>query len=897
KARGGTNTGVVTPIAAWTFDGDTRDSMGGLHGELQGGAQIKKGRLVLDGKGAFLRTAPLERSLLEKTLEAWVSTSSLEQRGGGVMTVESPDGAVFDAIVFAEKEPRKWTVGSDNYRRSKNLDGPDESAGAGELVHVAIVYRADSSVALYRNGAAYGTAYTPSGDGAGLHTFDAKSARVIFGMRHTGGGNPFFAGEIDEAHLYDRALSPEEIKASFTAGPGLVSADSIARTLSPETRAERDRLTAEIAQQREKVQKEFPDYADRDAARARTLAAMVEAEKDENHPLNLWQNLRGKSGDAFVSEWSALVKRKSDNAAANKKSNSEMFKPGWDFRGDEIQQWFFQGINPPEALAHPGEFCIEPEGDRIFTGLFPAGVFSHRLSQKHNGVLPSPRFKVTTDSISVRVIGGKGARVRLIVDNYPIGQGAIFPQADLKSDKPTWVRLDTAYRKGSMAYLEFATAEDVTSRDRSPPGAGGRSFFGVERVVFHDGKNPPAEEITPVTLAIEGDAPKSPAELAQRLGVQLADAVAAWRKDSLSEEQRVFLEAFLRGGLLPSMLRDVPTVASQVSEFRRLEGEIPVPRRVPGVREAAGYDSPLLSRGDHLKPMEPVPRAYLQLVSSHPYSTVQSGRLELANDIASASNPLTARVMVNRVWHYLFGRGLVATVDNFGRLGEKPTHPELLDFLAAKFVEKEWSSKELIRYLVTTRAYQMSAESSGRALELDPSNELLSHMRVRRLEAESIRDSLLAVSGRLDPAMFGAGANALAPPAEQKRRSVYLTIRRNFLSPFLEAFDAPKPFSTLGRREATNVPAQSLALLNDPFVIEQANQWGASIISVESNPDARVRRMFEMAFARPPGDLELAGSRAFLDDLLREQGAGKENLVWRDFGQSLFNLKEFIYIR
>ena len=899
QTRGVTNPGdfAALPMAAWTFDGDARDSLGGLHGELQGGAVISNGRLILDGKGAFLRTAPLERPLTEKTLEALVAPANLDQRGGGVFSVESQDGVVFDAIVFAEKEPRKWTVGSDGYRRGKNLDGPDESARPGELVHLAIVYRTNHGIALFRNGIAYGAAYTPSGESATLRTFDAKSARVILGMRHTGGGNPFFAGEIEEARLYDRALATNEIKASFEAGQGLVLPAAISKALTPEQRAARDQLLVEITSQRDALQNQFPDYAERDAARNRTLAAFEDALKNENHPLNVWQQLRGKSGDAFAAVWKELAQRETEKVAARKKSNAETFRPAWDFRGEGVKQWFLYGINPPEALARPGEFAIEPEGERIFNALLPVGVFSHRLSQKHNGVFASPRFKVASDSISVRVLGGKGARVRLIVDNYPIGVGAIFPQADLKSDAPTWIRLDTGYRKGAMAYLEFATAEDVTSRDRSQPGAGGRSFFGVERVVFHDGKTTPGEEITPLTVTLGGEVPKSPDELASRFGDQLADAVAAWRNDSLTEEQRLFLDAFLRSGLLPGSLKELPAVASLVADYRRLEAEIPTARRAPGMVEAMAYDAPLLSRGDYLKPMETIPRAYLELVSSHPFTTPASGRLELANEIASATNPLTARVLVNRVWHHLFGRGLVATVDNFGRLGEKPSHPELLDFLAAKFVEQGWSSKELIRYLVTTRAYQMSSASSARAKEIDPSDELLSHARVRRLEAESIRDSLLAVSGRLDQAMFGPGANALAPPADQKRRSVYLTVRRNFLSPFLEAFDAPKPFSTLGRRETTNVPAQSLALLNDPFVIEQATQWAKSVLATESDADARVRRMFEMAFTRLPSDTELAGSRAYLADLAREQGAGKDNLVWRDFAQSLFNLKEFIYVR
>ncbi len=887
---------VAMPMAAWTFDGDARDVVGGLHGELHGGAVIRNGRLILDGKGAFLRTAPLERPLREKTLEAWVTLSSLDQAGGGVITVESQDGGIFDSIVFAEKEPRQWTVGSDFYRRSQNLDGPKESAKPGELVHLVIVYRTNHSIALFRNGAAYGGAYTPSGENATLRTFTEKSARVVLGMRHTGGGNAFLAGEIEEARIYERALSAREIKAWFDAGPGLVAAAEIARALTPEQRTERQQLVANIASRRAALEKEFPDHEKRDAARTRVLLAIESAEKDSNQPLHPWAIVRNKSGREFTNAWQAFASRHREELAARRRFNNENFKPAWDFRGDDVELWFRHGANPPEGITRPGEFSIEPDGDRVLVGLLPAGVITHRLSQKHHGIFASPRFRITNDNISVRVVGGKGAGVRLVLDNYPLGQGSIYPGTDLNSDAPTWVRLDVAYRKGSMAYLEFATREEVTSRNRAPSGPGGRSFFGIERVVFHDNKATPKEETTPHALVLKSAAPGSTTDLAKQLSARLNECIIAWRKNSLSEEQRVFLDAFVRAGLLPVTLKDLPEASSLVTEFRRLESNIPEARHAPGVLETVGHDAPLLSRGDHLKPLSPVPRGYLELLSSRPYATQQSGRLELAHDIASAENPLTARVLVNRIWHHLFGRGLVATVDNLGRLGEKPSHPELLDFLATRFIEQGWSSKELIRYLVTTRAYQMSSDASARAREMDPDNQLLSHARLRRLEAESIRDSLLALSGRLDSSMFGPGANALAPANGQRRRSVYLTVRRNFLSPFLETFDAPRPFSTLGRRETTNVPAQSLALLNDPFVLEQAAQW-AVITMREADPNLRVRRMFEAALARPPSDAELAASRGYLADLAREHGAENDRLIWSDFAQSLFNLKEFIYIR
>jgi hypothetical protein len=899
RLRGVTNAnqGSARPMAAWTFDGDARDSVGGLNGELVGGAFVRDGRLIVDGKGAYLRTAPLDRPLREKTLEIWVASANLDQRGGGVITVQSEDGAVFDSIVFAEKEPRRWVAGSDGFRRSRNLDGPAETAAAGALVHLVAVYRTNHSIALFRDGAAYGAAYTPSGDGTTLRTFEPQSARVLLGMRHTGGGSPFFAGEIEEARLYDRALEPDEVAASFRAGPGLISPDAIAQALTPDQRAVREGRLAEIADLRRVFAQRYPDYAERDAERIRQNSAFGVATKDGTHPLGVWSRLSTHAAESFAGEWRALSAKQNEESAERRKSNADTFRPAWDFAGKGADGWFRYGANPPEVVTRPGEFTVQPEGERILAGLLPAGVFSHRLSERHNGVFASPRFKVSSDRISVRVVGGKGARIRLITDNYPIGQGNIFPQANLNSDAPTWITLDTAYRRDSTAYLEFATAEDVTSRDRSPAGPGGRSFFGVERVVFHDGQQPPMEEANASTGLFEAGPPASAEDLSKRIGDRLVQAVEAWRRESLSEGDRLFLDAFIRSGQLPTSLAELPAVATDVLEYRRLEGEIPLPRRVPGVMEGTAYDAPLLSRGDHRKPMDPVPRGYLPLIDSHPYATQGSGRLELANDIADPGNPLTSRVLVNRIWHCLFGRGLVGTVDNFGRLGETPSHPELLDFLALRFIEHGWSSKELIRCLVTTRAYQLSSTASERAGQVDPSDEWLSHARVRRLEAESIRDSLLAISGRLDSAMFGPGSDALAPPAEQRRRSVYLTVKRNFPSPFLETFDAPKPFTTLGQRDATNVPAQSLALLNDPFVVEQAAQWAVSMLGAESDPDARVRRMFEIAFARPPDDGELALCRTYLDDLAKDPHGGEAERVWRDFGQSLFNLKEFIYLR
>ena len=248
-----------------------------------------------------------------------------------------------------------------------------------------------------------------------------------------------------------------------------------------------------------------------------------------------------------------------------------------------------------------------------------------------------------------------------------------------------------------------------------------------------------------------------------------------------------------------------------------------------------------------------------------PYETPLSGRRALARDMFRADNPLSRRVMVNRIWHHVFGEGLVRTPDNFGRLGEKPSHPKLLDHLARRFEKSGYSIKEMIRYLVTSYTWKASSTPSDKASALDPDNRFLSHAHVRRLEAEAIRDTLLAVSGGLDQeTMYG-------PPVRGNtaRRSVYLRVKRNDLDPFLSTFDAPVPASTKGRRDVTNVPGQSLTLLNDAFVIRMANEWADSL---KSTPESdRIPTMFLQSMGRLPSARETAAARQFLDRSLKEQ--------------------------
>jgi hypothetical protein len=310
---------------------------------------------------------------------------------------------------------------------------------------------------------------------------------------------------------------------------------------------------------------------------------------------------------------------------------------------------------------------------------------------------------------------------------------------------------------------------------------------------------------------------------------------------------------------------------------------------------------------------EIVPRRFLEALAGPRGLTVGrgSGRLELARQMTDpVLNPLLARVMVNRIWQHVFHRGIVASVDNFGVLGERPTHPELLDYLADQFIQQGWSIKQLVRTLVLSRTYRMSTRASEASEQADPQNLWLHRMRIHRLEGEAIRDAMLAVSGQIDPRMYGPsipvyltefqqgrGRPASGPLDGDGRRSVYLAVRRNFLSPLLLTFDTPIPFSTVGRRAVSNVPAQALLGLNDPFVHQQAERWAVRVLGTVASPEQRIVGMYQSAFARPPTAFESAACLDFLQRQARlYSGKPDDPAAWADLAHVLFNAKEFLFI-
>jgi hypothetical protein len=265
--------------------------------------------------------------------------------------------------------------------------------------------------------------------------------------------------------------------------------------------------------------------------------------------------------------------------------------------------------------------------------------------------------------------------------------------------------------------------------------------------------------------------------------------------------------------------------------------------------------------------------------------------------VASADNPLTARVLINRLWQHHFGRGLVPTPNDFGVRGERPTHPELLDWLATEFVARGWSVKQMHRLILLSATYRQSIVVSTEALRIDPDNRLFSHMNRLRLEGEIIRDSLLAASGRLNPAMGGPGVfppvpaeaaqawKASADPRDHVRRSVYVFARRNLRFPFLEAFDLPDSSLSCPKRERSTTATQALALLNAADVTEAAKALAARVAAEATTDDKRVALAYRLALGRRPTAAEMRLAREFLHES-----------PLSELCRALFNVNEFVYL-
>ena len=576
------------PLAEWRFDDDFRDSIGSLHGRAAGGARLDNGALVLDGKAAFVQTPPLSRPLAEKTLAAWVQLDNLTQRGGGVISVQTPGGQIFDAIVFGEREAGRWMAGSNGFVRTRSFSGPTDTRASRQPVHLAITYGSDGTITGYRNGQPYGKAYK-----TGFQRYDARRAEIVFGMRHApAGGNKMLAGRILEARLYDRVLTPQAIAAA-AGNPS---------TFVP----------------------------------LKTLMAAL--------------------------------------TAAQRTRHAELTK-----------------------------------------------------------------------------------------------------------------QLDTL----------LATQRRLDQEKRS--------------------------KIYTVT-------PRQPTEM----------------------------KVHIRGGVT----NYGPTVAP---------GGV---ASVPGVP------------------------ANFQLAAN---ASDQDRRRKLAAWITSPRNSLFARVIVNRIWHYHFGQGFVTTPSDFGFNGGQPSHPQLLEWLVSRFVQDKYRLKSLHRRIVLSSTYRQGSRQSAAGLAADAGNRLLWRMTPRRVEAEVLRDAILAVSGQLNPQRGGPGFEDVSiipnngttyyealdrDDPSLHRRTVYRFTPRGGRTAILDTFDCPDPSAAAPTRNVTTTPLQALSLLNNPFVLRMADRMAARVTRLAGDArDRQVTAAWQLAIQRDPDARELKLSI----DLVSRHGLAA-------LCRALFNINDFVII-
>jgi cytochrome c553 len=430
-----------------------------------------------------------------------------------------------------------------------------------------------------------------------------------------------------------------------------------------------------------------------------------------------------------------------------------------------------------------------------------------------------------------------------------------------------------------------------------------RGFLGltVSCARCHDHKFDPISQSDYYSLAgifqstTYQETPIGPAEVVERY----KQSQARIREQDAKIKQFVKAEGKGKGEkhLSESARRKVASLRGELDQLKKVAP--PAPPVVHTLSEGQPVTMHVYLRGNPDKEGDLAPHRFLRILAGDPPPPFQqgSGRLELAQAIASPKNALTARVLVNRVWQYHFGKGLVGTPSNFGKLGERPTHPELLDHLATRFMAAGWSMKTLHREIMLSATYQLSCVHDARNDAVDPANQLLARMNRQRLDVEAWRDALLAVSGELDGRIGG-------PPVDlgdtgNRRRTLYGKISRHNLDNLLRLFDFPDPNITSGSRPVTIVPLQQLFVLNSEFMVARARSLAARLAAAEKDDAARIRRAFLRVFGRPARDREVQMGLAFLaaPEQAVRPGEARANLSrWEQYAQVLLSANEFTFV-
>lgn len=564
----------------------------------------------------------------------------------------------------------------------------------------------------------------------------------------------------------------------------------------------------------------------------------------ETDPLGGFAKLQGLDPAALRSELEAMRTRYREGLAHNERVKAEATFYA-DLREQATyDQWYKSGNGLGAKVSAAGSFVVAPEGGKVFTGIYPAGVYSHMISDKHSATLNSPFHLAKGSRNSIRAMGS-GSIARFTLRSYPLSHGGLHPAARLKP-KAGWVNLNKyKYWNGEKGYYNLNTGPDSTYRGGGNP----RSWFGVFEVYAGDDS---LRELGAPMVALPGrlEAITDRKLLLEFYRLSLVEALKGWSDGRVSDAQAQLLNAFVSRGFLASEVGKLPAELKTVVEtYRKLEAEIRNPARAPGVMEGEPWDQPLLTRGNYKLEEEPVERGFLEVFEGTTYSKKSSGRRELAEDLVSERNTLSNRVIVNRLWHHTFGRGLVASADNFGRLGKEPSHPELLDHLASDFRENGWSMKRTVRQLVMSRTFRSESLEPAANTGKDSANVQLAYYPPRRLDAEAILDTIRFVA-----------ANKVG------QRAIYKGQKRNGLDPFLSAFNYPIPTTTVGVRNVTNVPAQALMLMNGETTRRAAQEWSKRIRGMAElkTDEDRLNDFFMQAYSRSATPAEIEACLSYL---------------------------------
>ncbi|MCC6152772.1 MAG: PSD1 domain-containing protein [Candidatus Hydrogenedentes bacterium] len=611
---------------------------------------------------------------------------------------------------------------------------------------------------------------------------------------------------------------------------------------------------------------------DAGGAIARSVAALTEARAHACNPLSAWLDT--------VATATELPSQTGAASIVNTPASSAVLVASFD---DSFDGWFPSGQAFGENPTGTADWRLSSDKQPVLLG--KGQVHSGRIAAQLRGALRSPTF--TLDHTRVQVLAaGRSAQVRLVIEDYFIREfhNLLFESTVITvdhGDDLRWLEIAGGLEKyqGCRAHIEIVDE--------------GEGYIAVDEVRFSNDSlvQMPCEAATiPV------------------------GALKKWRDGTATRADIALLNALVVQNIngLPQAMSDALTSCASVVSA------IPNPVMVQALAEANPVDERIYIRGNHKTLGPETPRRFLTAIdpTGKPFGSDGSGRRELAEQVVSDGNPLTARVMVNRVWQHVFGRGIVATTDNFGVLGAAPTHPELLDHLARYYRQKGWSTKSLIRKLVLSSTFRMSSLAAKPEDDTrDPDNKLLHRMPLRRLTAESVRDSLLVTADNLDTTMYGKSVPAYISPFMggnrapkvsgpmdgARRRSIYLEIRRNHLPQLFMAFDFPAPDSTHGTRNVSNVPAQALVLMNDPFVIEQAKILGSKIASSTDSIDTRIDELFLRLLGREASADDVARAKDFLvkQSKVYKGAPGTEFSnphSWSDLCHALFMAKDFIYV-